>query len=129
MQANGPDFSLVFGRALGKVIVSIHGPVDAHTAPELRHRLADLIDGQGNRHLVLDLRGMTRVDPAGLSVFVDAHKRMHRIAGDLVFSGPPPAIVSAFRSSGLDKIFSVTPEWSHPAMGYGADTARWGRSG
>ena len=133
MQVNDSEFSLIFGRALGKVVVGIRGPVDAHTAPELRHRLADLIDGQGNRNLVLDLSGMTHVDAAGLSVFVDAHKRMQRIAGQLVFSGPAPSVVGAFASAGLDKIFTVTPAWSHPANGYGGARAGrragWGRSG
>lgn len=133
MQANDSEFSLVFGRALGKVIVSIHGPVDAGTAPELRHRLADLIDGQGNRHVVLDLGATTLVDPAGLSVFVDAHKRMQKIAGELVFSGPPANVVGAFRSAGLDKIFTLTPAWAHPANGTrhlnAGNRARWGRSG
>ena len=133
MQANDSQFSLVFGRALGKVIVSIHGPVDARTAPELRHRLADLIDGQGNRQLVLELSATTQVDPSGLSVFVDAHKRMQRIAGELVFSSPPANVADAFRSSGLDKIFTVTPAWAHPANGPSSTSARsrvrWGRSG
>lgn len=133
MQANDSEFSLVFGRALGKVVVSINGPLDARTGRELRDRLRDLIDGQGNRHVVLDLRGTTLVDPAGLTAFVDAHKRMQRIAGELVFSGPPPDVVRAFRSAELDKIFTVTPAWSHPAYGYGRTNARdragWGRSG
>lgn len=134
MQFNDSEFSLVFGRALGKVIVSIQGPVDAQTAPQLRHRLVDLIDGQGNRHVVLELSATTRVDPAGLSVFVDAHKRMHRIAGELVFSSPPASVARAFRAAGLDKIFTVTPAWAHPANGASTTTsarnrARWGRSG
>ncbi len=133
LQASDAEFSLVFGRALGKVVVSIHGPVDARTAPELRHRLRDLIDGQGNRHVVLDLRGTTLVDPAGLTVFVNAHKRMQRIAGELVLSGPSPDVISAFRTAGLDKIFTLTPAWAHPAYGFGrsnaGDRAGWGRSG
>ena len=133
MQVNDFEFSLVFGRALGKVIVSIHGPVDADTAPELRHRLRDLIDGQGNRHLVLDLSGTTLVDDAGLAVFIDAHKRMQRIAGELVFSGAPTKVLGTLKAAGLDKVFTVTPAWSHPANAYGdakvSGRAGWRRSG
>ncbi len=121
----------MFERALGKVIVGIHGAVDARTAPELRDRLADLIEGQGNRSVVLELSATTSVDPAGLSVFVDAHKRMQRIAGELVLSGPPAGVVSAIRSAGLDKVFTVTQAWAHPANGVDRSSARdrWGRSG
>lgn len=124
MQGSGADFLLVFGRALGKVLVSIHGPLDATTAPQLKDRLVDLIDGQGNRHVVLDLGGMTSIDPSGLSVLVDARKRIQKHAGEIVLSGPPALIMSALASSGLDKVFSITPTWAHPAHGYDRTTER-----
>ncbi len=126
------DFSLVFGRALGKVIVTIQGPVDAETAPELKDRLVDLIDGQGNRQVVLDLRGTTSIDCAGLSVLVDALKRIQKYAGEMVLSGPPGPVMDTLASSGLGQAFAITPAWSHPAYGYGRTTDRragWGRSG
>lgn len=133
MQHQGSEFSLTFGRALGKVIVSVYGAVDAQNAPQLRDRLIDLIDGQGNRHLVLDLSEMTLIDATGLSVFVDALKRIRRMAGKLVLSGPGPHIVREFEAAGLDRVFEITPAWSHPSYGYGrTGTIRpqgWGRSG
>ena len=90
MLSNGSRLSLVFGRSLGRVIVELNGPLNATTAGQLRHRLTDLIDGQGNRHLVLDLRGMTFVDAGGLSVLIHAHKRVQMNAGLLVMSGASP---------------------------------------
>ena len=48
-----PEFSLAFSRTLGRVVVQIHGPLDVNNAQELDDRLADVIDGQGNRQLVL----------------------------------------------------------------------------
>lgn len=133
MQSDRSEFSLVFGRALGRVVVSIHGPVNAETAGELQDRLVDLIDGQGNRNLVIELDAMTAVDSAGLSVFVDALKRMQRIAGELVLSGARDNVLRAFRSAGLDKVFAITPSWSHPATGFGRNRlgspAGWGCSG
>ena len=74
-------FSLVFSRALGKVVVHIHGALDASTAPALKARLVDIIDNQGHRQVVLDLRMMTGVDAAGLVVFADALKRMDDYGG------------------------------------------------
>ncbi len=126
MLSNGSRLSLVFGRSLGRVVVEISGPLDATSAGQLRHRLTDLVDGQGNRHVVLDLRGMTLVDSAGLSVLIHAHKRIQMNAGQLVFSGASPEVLRVFEAAGLDKVFCLTPSWMHPAHGDGP--AESGRS-
>ena len=120
------DFSLVFSRTLGKVVVHIHGALDAAAAPALKDRLIDIIDSQGNRQVVLDLRAMTSVDLAGLLVLVDALKRMDGHGGDLVLSGPTPAVTQSFRAAGFDEAFMITPVWTHPARG-GA-SRRWERN-
>lgn len=119
MLSNGSRFSLLFARSLGRVVVDVIGPLDVNTAGQLRHRLTDLIDGQGNRQLVLDLRGMTLVDSAGLSVLIHAHKRIQMNAGDLVLSGASPEVLAVFEAAGLDKVFTLTPSWMHPAHGDG----------
>ena len=107
----------------------MHGALDADTAPELRHRLVDLIDGQGNRQLVLELGEMTSIDRAGIAVLVDALKRLQRNAGALLLSGPTEEIVEALAAAGVHRAFAITPAWSHPAYGYGRDdhsrATRW----
>ncbi|MDP8937170.1 MAG: STAS domain-containing protein [Actinomycetota bacterium] len=114
---DGSGFSLVFSRALGQVVVHVHGTLDATTAPALNARLVDIIDGQGNRQVVLDLRKMAAVDAAGLVVLADALKRMDDRGGDLLLSGPTSSVEEQLRAVGLDKTFGITPEWMHPARG------------
>lgn len=118
---DGPKFFLTFGRALGKVVVTVEGALDVDTAPELRDRLVDLIEGQGNRQLVLELRAMTSIDRAGIAVLVDALKRLQRNAGTLVLSGPGQDIVEALAAAGVEKAFAITPAWAHPTYGHGGD--------
>ncbi len=130
MAPDRTGFSLVFSRALGSVIVHIHGALDATTAPELKDRLVDVIDGQGNRQLVLDLRRTTRIDSNGFSVLVDALHRQRKRGGDLVVSGPTSDVAEAFVAAGLDKVFVITPAWTHPAHGSAsAKVRRRGRGG
>ena len=119
MPSNGSRFSLAFGRSLGRVVVAIAGVLDASTAGQLSHRLADLIEGQGNRQLVLDLRETTHIDARGLSVILDAHKRIQRNAGSLVVSGASPDVIGTFEAAGLANVFQFTPAWAHPAHGDG----------
>ena len=112
-----PKFSLVFSRALGKVIVHVHGPVDANTAPALEARLVDIIDNQGNRQVVLDFRKVTSIDADGLFVLADALKRMDDYGGELLLSGPARSVEGQLRAVGLEETFGITPEWTHPARG------------
>jgi len=119
MTPDGRDFALAFSRALGKVVVHVHGALDAGTAQELKHRLVDVIEGQGNRQVVLDLRRTTSVDAAGLSVLVDALKCMQRNGGELVLNAPTTGVARAIRAAGLDRDFLVTPGWQHPSYGDG----------
>ncbi len=118
-----PEFSLIFSRALGKVVIHVHGVLDGSTAPALKARLADIIDNQGNRQVVLDLRRMTGVDAAGLFVLADALKRMADYRGELLLSGPTSAVEEQLRAAGLEQTYGTTPEWTHPARG-GINTSR-----
>jgi anti-anti-sigma factor len=99
----------------------VHGPLAADTAPELHDRLVDLVDGQGNRRLVLELRDMTSIDRAGIAVMVDALKRLQRNAGTLVLSGPTAETLKALDAAGVAKAFAITRAWAHPAYGDGQD--------
>jgi anti-anti-sigma factor len=101
---------------MGRVVVTVEGALDVHTAPELRHRLLDVIEGQGNRRLVLELQGMTSIDRAGVAVLVDALKRLQRNAGTLVLSGPAPHIVDTLVAAGVGQAFAVTRAWAHPTF-------------
>jgi anti-sigma B factor antagonist/stage II sporulation protein AA (anti-sigma F factor antagonist) len=127
----GSYLSLVVSRVLGRVVVDIHGPLDASTVHELGDRLVDIIETQGHRQLVLDLRGMTHIDDAGLAVLVDALECMRRNGGELVLSGPTSGMTQVFRDAGLDQAFMMTPSWTHPARGRPTPTrirpAGWGQ--
>ena len=89
---------IVVSRALGKVVVSLYGDVDAQT---LGQTLTDLVNDQGNLALVIDLRHTNSVDSRGVAVLVQASHRLDRHAGELVLSGPSPELCLALQSAGL----------------------------
>ena len=80
-------FSIVIGRRLGTVVVNVHGELDMARAGQLGNILVDLIDGQGNLSLVVDLHDATTSDPDSLSVFVDAAERARRRGGVVELDG------------------------------------------
>lgn len=107
--ADGPAFLAGVRRSLGKVIVHDLGSVECGHGRRLRDRLADVIDGQGNRHLVVDLKGLTSIDAAGIPVLVVVVKRMQRHGGEFVLSAPTIDVSHALDAAGLDSVYVVTP--------------------
>ena len=101
-------FEVVVSRALGTVVVTIHGELDTYTAPQLRNQLKDLIDEQGNLTVVVDLGKMSFIDSSGLAVLVDALKRMRRHRGSLTLANPSRSTSKVFEISGLNRIFTVS---------------------
>lgn len=88
-------------RYQGTVVVTIHGDLDGLRAGDLGYMLADLIDGQGNRSIIVDLHDATALDPRWLSVFTDAMARARRRGATLTLQNPPAALHAALRRQGL----------------------------
>jgi anti-sigma B factor antagonist len=69
---NVPGFHVDVRRELDTVVVAAHGEIDLATVGVLRTEL----DGIGPREvLVLDLRGVSFMDSAGIALLVDQHRR------------------------------------------------------
>jgi anti-anti-sigma factor len=83
-----PDFTVRYRRSNAQVVVELHGELDMYSATDLRRGLACLIDEQGNLSLVLDLRGLTFMDAAGLTVLADAQARIRARGGTIRVANP-----------------------------------------
>lgn len=94
--------SIVVGRYRGTVVVTVHGEVDLANATSLGTILADIIDGQGNLSVVIDLQHATAADEDCLWVFTEAVELARRRGGQIKLSDPPGSIHSALRLQGLD---------------------------
>ncbi|HKN50763.1 MAG TPA: hypothetical protein VJ010_11110 [Actinomycetota bacterium] len=68
-----PDFSVAISRALGMMVVTVHGALSAGSCRQLRYILWDLIDQHGNRNVVVDLRDMTVAAGADLELSWTPH--------------------------------------------------------
>ena len=93
--------AIVIGRYQETVVVTVHGELDHPRAAHLGHVLADLIDGQGNLSLLVDLHDATAADARQMSVFADADERARRHGGSITLSKPPAALHEALRQQGL----------------------------
>ncbi|HMC52155.1 MAG TPA: STAS domain-containing protein [Acidimicrobiales bacterium] len=89
---------LSISRALGNVVVTLHGEVDAVL---LDHALSDLADGQGNLHLIIDLRDAGSIDEPCLTVLTRASERVRERGGDLTLNGPQERVHETLQRAGL----------------------------
>lgn len=102
-----PTRLLVVGRHIGTVVVTLHGDVDVPAAAGLASVLHDLIDGQGNLDVAVNLRAVYRIDNAGVQALFAAAKRIVARGGRLRVDGPSGFVVDALTRAGLAALIAV----------------------
>lgn len=98
-----------FRRVLGRVVVAVKGDLDVATSQLLRQSLVDLIEGQGNLFVVIDVSRLSFVDSAGIGVLVGAHRRLRDKGGLLVLQSPSRQVASVLQATGLRATLTVVP--------------------
>ncbi len=96
---------LAISRALGTVVVTAHGDLSGHGADELpRAVLEDLVDGQGNLSVAVDLHDVAGIDEAGVRILAWAARRVTSRGGAFRLARPPEAVIRSLRGTrrGLD---------------------------
>ncbi|HEX2031471.1 MAG TPA: STAS domain-containing protein [Actinomycetota bacterium] len=87
-------------------VVEVRGEVDLYTAPRLKERLLELIEG-GRRRLAVDLDGVEFLDSTGLGVLIGALKRCREAEGSLALVAPRDPVMKVLGITGLDRVFPI----------------------
>ena len=89
-------------------VLEVGGEIDVYTAPQLRERLIELVEG-GQQHIVVDMEQVEFLDSTGLGVLVGGLKRVRAQDGSLRLVCGQERILKIFRITGLEKVFSIYP--------------------
>lgn len=103
-----PELSLVVGRALGTVVVTVDGALNLESSELLARVLSDLIEGQGNLAVAVDL-GKAIVDPEAVTVFAEAAERASERGAKFILERPPIETHEALEARGLGDLVEVRP--------------------
>ncbi len=96
-------------RTVGEhTVLEVGGEVDVYTAPRLRERLLELIDG-GARRVVVDLGRVDFLDSTGLGVLVGALKRLRTAGGSVALVCDKEPLLKIFRITALDQVCPLHP--------------------
>ena len=79
--------------------IALDGEIDAHTAPDLAARYAELPDGDGE--FAIDMSKVAFMDSSGLRVIIELHQRAEQASRRLVVLAPSQPVARLFEVSGL----------------------------
>jgi len=109
-----PGLSLVVGRHIGMVVVTVTGDLDHAGCQVLEAVLTDLIEGQGNLTVAVDL-GKATIEPEALWVFIVAAGQARRRGATLVLQGAPANTQAALQAQGYGDLVEVLPRTPTPS--------------
>ena len=90
-------------------ILSVDGEIHVSSAPEFSGALSAAIES-GRIHLVLDLSGVMFIDSTGLSVLLNALRRVTRAGGKMAVVCSNPTVLRLFEITRLDTTFDLHAE-------------------
>jgi anti-sigma B factor antagonist len=102
------ELSLATRAVAEHAVLEVGGEVDVYTAPRLRERLNELIDG-GARSIVVDLNRVDFLDSTGLGVLVGVHRRLRPLGGRCALACDKEPLLKIFRITALDQVFPLYP--------------------
>jgi anti-anti-sigma factor len=114
----------------GHVVVEVIGELDSFTAPVVEACLRSQALQRGARELVVDLRKVTFLGAAGVTVLAQAHRRCRLRGVRLVLRcGGRRSVLRPLQVTGLADLVAIDPSESGPTPTPRSGTLRCGASG
>jgi anti-sigma B factor antagonist len=101
-----------------RALVALRGEVDIYTAPRLKERLLELLDG-GATGIVVDLSAVTFIDSTALGVLIGGVRRLRDVGGSMALVVTTRTVERVLTITGLDRVFAIhdTREAALAALG------------
>ena len=93
----------------GTAVVTVHGELDIQSLSANQALIEEALDAEP-RLLVLDLRDLTFLDSAGLTLLVRANRRMRNADGIVAIANASRSVADVIERMGLDATMRVVPE-------------------
>ncbi len=90
-----------------KIIVTLQGELDHHSAEEVRTRIDDILDKDGYKTLIFNFSGVNFMDSSGIGAVIGRYKKMSLRGGKVCLTNVTPTVKRIFELSGMFKIISM----------------------
>jgi anti-sigma B factor antagonist len=95
-----------FREISGKSVLDVVGEIDVYTAPRFKEAVNEILSGE-QKHLVINMAGVTYMDSSGFGILLSATKRLRPEGGTVNLVKCSAAIDRILRITRLDSIFAV----------------------
>lgn len=93
--------------AQDKLIVSLDGEIDHHSAAEIREGLDKMIAVSRPKVMVLELSGIDFMDSSGLGLVLGRYRRLNEIGSQMVIKNPGARTEKILAMAGVDKLIKI----------------------
>lgn len=90
-----------------KLIVSMAGELDHHSAEEVRNRIDDRLDRENIVKLIMDFSDVTFMDSSGIGVVIGRYKKLNLKKGSICITKARDSVKRVFELSGMFKIIKL----------------------
>lgn len=91
----------------GKLLISLKGDIDHHSAKVAIPEISRLIDRELPQSLILDFNDVTFMDSSGLAVVIGAFKRANSIDCSFLIINTPKQAYKVFDAAGICRLISI----------------------
>lgn len=90
-----------------KLIVTLLGELDHHSAEEVRTKVDDRIEKNNSSKVIMDFSNVTFMDSSGIGVVIGRYKKVSMKKGVLCIVNAKESVKRVFELSGLFKIINL----------------------
>ena len=87
-------------------VLSLHGYLDAHTAPQFEKAILEEYDG-GRFRIIVNCAGLTYISSAGLGVFMSFIEDVRAANGDIKICSVTETVYQVFEILGFPSLFDI----------------------
>jgi stage II sporulation protein AA (anti-sigma F factor antagonist) len=87
-----------------KLIVTLTGELDHHSAEEVRIKIDDKIDMVGTSKVIMDFANVNFMDSSGIGVIIGRYRKISMKKGTICIANAKGSVERIFQLSGLYKI-------------------------
>ncbi|ENK0839148.1 anti-sigma F factor antagonist [Clostridium sporogenes] len=98
---------LKFDKKADKLIVTMTGELDHHSAEEVRNIIDDRLDRENLNKLILDFSKVNFMDSSGIGVVIGRYKKLSLRNGNVCLTNVQEAVRRVFELSGMFKIVNL----------------------
>jgi anti-anti-sigma factor len=88
-------------------VLALDGEIDLVAAPAVRESLAEIVNDNTDRTVIIDLRDVTFMDSSGIGALLSAYRRLKLQQRSMVVAEPQPIVARVLGLTNIERVIPV----------------------